>query len=81
MTTVSGQLVQYEHIAFTGFKDTYDNIRCVVDVPEFGKIVGAVFTKIIDGNNIDRTDRVNGISRQQQTWRVKSYDALMLSHV
>jgi hypothetical protein len=61
MTTVSGQLVQYEHIAFTGFKDTYDNIRCVVDVPEVGKIVGAVFTKVIDHNNIDRTDRVIGI--------------------
>lgn len=61
MTTVSGQLVQYEHITFIGVKNQYNNIRCVVDVPEVGKIVGAVFTKVIDHNNIDRTDRVNGI--------------------
>ena len=60
MTIVSGQLVKYEHIAFVGEPDQYGTIRFVVDIPEFGKIVGAVFTKVIDHNNADRTDRVIG---------------------
>ena len=56
MTTVSGQLVQYEHFAMSGTD------MCVIDKPTTGKFVGAVFTKILDSNNIDRTDRVIGFN-------------------